>query len=147
MAYDPTADRVFLFGGAVFGTTIVWKNDTWALSTADKTWRNTHASTSPSARGGAPMAYDSVSDVALLFGGANTFANTPTGYFNDTWAYNATANAWSDVTPVHSPSPHLPSALAYEPLSDLAVLLMGTLGSWPPYVAACAFQFRPPARL
>ena len=144
MAYDPTADRVFLFGGAVFGTTIVWKNDTWALSTADKTWRNTHASTSPSARGGAPMAYDSVSDVALLFGGANTFANTPSGYFNDTWAYNATANAWSNVTPVHSPSPRVLSALAYDPIADRAVLFGGAPGSGIPHDDAWAFQYVPP---
>ena len=145
MTYDPAADRVFLFGGAIFGTTIVWKNDTWALSTADKTWRNTHASTSPSARGGAPMAYDSVSDVALLFGGANTFANTPTGYFNDTWAYNATANAWSDVTPVHSPSPRVLSALAYDPITDRTIMFGGAPGSGIPYDDAWAFQYVPPA--
>ena len=144
MAYDPTANRVFLFGGAVFGMTLVWKNDTWALSVADKTWTNTHASTSPSARGGAPLAYDSVSDVALLFGGANTFANTPSGYFNDTWAYNATANAWSDVTPVHSPSPRVLSALAYDPIADRAVLFGGAPGSGIPYDDAWAFQYVPP---
>src|SRR3989441_5778381 len=144
MAYDAAADRVFLFGGAVFGMTIVWKNDTWALSVADKTWTNTHASTSPSARGGAPMAYDSVSDVALLFGGANTFANTTSGYFNDTWAYNATANAWSDVTPVHSPSPRVLSALAYDPIVDRTVLFGGAPGSGIPYDDAWAFQYVPP---
>jgi len=144
MAYDPTADRVFLFGGAVFGMTLVWKNDTWALSVADKTWTNTHASTSPSARGGAPLAYDSVSEVALLFGGANTFANTPSGYFNDTWAYNATANAWSNVTPVHSPSPRVLSALAYDPIADRAVLFGGAPGSGIPYDDAWAFQYVPP---
>src|SRR5207245_8557334 len=105
MAYDSTQDLVLLFGGTeLVGSMFVWKNDTWALSVADKTWTNTHPSTSPPARGGAPLAYDSVSEVALLFGGANTFANTPSGSFNDTWAYNATANASLNVPPVHSPS-------------------------------------------
>jgi fibronectin type 3 domain-containing protein len=145
MTYDPKANRVFLFGGAVFGTTIVWKNDTWALSVADNTWTNTHASTSPSPRGGAPLAYDSVSDVALLFGGANTFANTSSGYFNDTWAYNATANAWSNATPVHSPSPRVLSALAYDAIADRAVLFGGAPGSGIPYDDAWAFRYVPPA--
>ena len=144
MTYDPAADRVFLFGGAIFGATIVWKNDTWALSVVDKTWTNTHASTSPSARGGAPMAYDSVADVALLFGGANTFANTLSGYFNDTWAYNATANAWSDVTSVHSPSPRVLSALAYDPIADRTILFGGAPGGGIPYDDAWAFQYVPP---
>ena len=144
MTYDSAADRVFLFGGAIFGATIVWKNDTWALSVADKTWTNTHASTSPSPRGGAPMEYDSIANVALLFGGANTFGPGPSGYFNDTWAYNASANGWSNVTPVHSPSSRVLSALAYDPIADRAVLSGGAPGSGIPYDDAWAFQYVPP---
>ncbi len=146
MAYDSTADRVVLFGGAIFsGPNIIWKNDTWALSVADQTWTNTHASTSPAGRGGAPMVYDSQSDVALVFGGANTFGSTPSGYFNDTWAYNATKNGWTDISPVHSPSPRVLSALAYDPVADRAVLFGGASASGIPYADAWAFQYIPPA--
>ena len=90
------------------------------------------------------MAYDSIADVALLFGGANTFGPGPSGYFNDTWAYNASANGWSNVTPVHSPSSRVLSALAYDPIADRAVLSGGAPGSGIPYADAWAFQYIAP---
>jgi len=146
MAYDSTQDRVLLFGGTeLVGSMFVWKNDTWALSLAKKTWTNTHPSTSPPPRGGASATYNSVSEVGLVFGGTNTFANTSSGYFNDTWAYNATANAWSNVTPLESPSPRILSVLAYDPIADRTVLFGGAPGSGIPYADAWAFQYsRPP---
>jgi fibronectin type 3 domain-containing protein len=144
MAYDSTQDRVLLFGGTeLVGSMYVWKNDTWALSLANKTWTNTHPSTSPPPRGGASATYNSFSEVGLVFGGTNTFANTSSGYFNDTWAYNATANAWSDVTPVESPSPRILSVLAYDPIADRTVLFGGAPGSGIPYDDAWGFQYIP----
>jgi fibronectin type 3 domain-containing protein len=140
MTYDAAADRVLLFGGAILGITPVWMNDTWVLSVAARTWTNAHPLSSPAARGGAPSVYNSVSDVTLLFGGTNTFANSPSGYFNDTWAYNATANVWSNVSPVHSPSPRSLSGLAYDPIADRTVLFGGDK-SGIPYSDAWAFQY------
>jgi N-acetylneuraminic acid mutarotase len=144
MTYDTAVDRVLLFGGAILGVTPVWMNDTWVLSVAAKTWTNAYATTSPAARAGASLAYDSISDVTLLFGGSNTFANNPSGYFNDTWAYNATANVWSDVTPVHSPTPRVLSGLAYDPVAERTVLFGGD-ESGVPYADAWAFQYVPQA--
>ena len=91
MAYDELRQQLVLFGG--YTTTYV--NDTWEYDGAY--WTQVFPSTSPTARSGASMVYDSARGRILLFGGwaINAVAQ------NQLWAYNGTT--WTLLTPAHSP--------------------------------------------
>ena len=90
MAFDPVSNSVILFGGqgqsGVLGDTWRWNGSVWTQVTG--------LTTSPSARGGAQMAYDGQN--LVLFGGYTLSGSTkvPNG---ETWVWNGTA--WENATP------------------------------------------------
>ena len=89
MAYDPSADLIYMFGGVdETGTPL---NDLWAWN--GTRWTQILAA-APARRWDAGMAFDSVGGRLTVFGGQNAlvsspyFSNLPTGpYFRDTWEY------------------------------------------------------------
>lgn len=70
MAYDPTSDRIVLFGG-VTGPFLKEQpfDDTWVHDFDTNTWTELQAHMSPSARGWHAMAYAQVDAVIVLFSG------------------------------------------------------------------------------
>ena len=70
-------------------------------------WTEASSPTSPPARAGLAMAYDSEHDQVVLFGGSDVSFNL----LSDTWAWDG-AN-WSQKTPQTSPSPRESFAMAY----------------------------------
>jgi len=121
MAYDSQSDRVILFGGRN-GAAVTGLNDTWSYDLNTNTW--TDMVTSPPARYGSAMAYDSGSDRVILFGGYGA-----TTYLNDTWAYDFETNNWTDMTPVVSPPVRYFDAMAYDSGSDRVILFGGYGGN------------------
>ncbi|MEE9174342.1 MAG: kelch repeat-containing protein [Thermoplasmata archaeon] len=75
----------------------------------------------PPARDLHAMAYDSQSDRVILFGG--DVGQVVLG--DDTWAYNLSANTWTEMTPVLSPSPRWFHTMAYDSESDRVILFGG----------------------
>jgi hypothetical protein len=69
------------------------------------------------------MAYDSVRNQIVLFGGENDRGQ----WLNDTWAYDIAANTWTNVTPVASPPAINFPRIVY----DSAARRMLLLGSCP----------------
>jgi hypothetical protein len=68
---------------------------TWALSSSvpgQMQWSNLSPPATPPYRFGAPVVYDSMRKVVVMFGGAGS-----TGPLNDVWEWNGTT--WNDVTP------------------------------------------------
>ncbi|MFW9793327.1 MAG: kelch repeat-containing protein, partial [Candidatus Thorarchaeota archaeon] len=65
-------------------------------------WQNVNPSTAPQARRGAGMAYDSDSDLVILFSGRDLDLPSPYG---DTWTFDVDTNTWDNVTPDVSPPP------------------------------------------
>ncbi len=94
MAYDPLIDRIVLFGGNGYESTL---DDTWTFD--GTTWTRVFPAASPQPRAGAAMAYDPAIGKVVLFSGAD-------GSSNDTWTFDGTT--WTQVAPAASP----PSALA-----------------------------------
>ncbi|MEZ5963953.1 MAG: kelch repeat-containing protein [Planctomycetota bacterium] len=94
------------------------------LLPAQLVWQQRTTATSPSARSGHALAYDSVRGTTVLFGGWDTSA------LGDTWEYGT---AWTQRTPAASPSARVGHALAYDSARDTTVLFGGTSGS-PLYV-------------
>ena len=87
LAFDETRQVVVLFGGIAMssdGSTSA-QQDTWEWSPALGAWKDrTSAGTKPAARNGAAMAYDSVRDKFVLFGG-----RAGSGYdYQDTWEWD-----------------------------------------------------------
>jgi Bacterial Ig-like domain (group 2)/Abnormal spindle-like microcephaly-assoc'd, ASPM-SPD-2-Hydin/Galactose oxidase, central domain/Protein of unknown function (DUF1573) len=103
MAYDAATGTVVLFGGTtgLFGTGGVDLNDTWIWD--GTAWTQVFPPISPPGRrfDGQGMAYDAISGNVILFGGA-VQGNTVLG---DTWAWNGTAQTWTQLSPATSPSP------------------------------------------
>jgi N-acetylneuraminic acid mutarotase len=99
MVYLDDAEAVLLFGGVGESGRFA---DTWAFTPGSGTWTALEpAGSVPSARSGHAVAYDSVAGAVILFGGYDGG-----GLLNDTWAYDPTANTWSEL----SPSGDVPSA-------------------------------------
>jgi N-acetylneuraminic acid mutarotase len=70
-------------------------NDTWVFDHVNNTWIELSPESSPSARAWHAMAYDSVNDKVVLFGGGEADYI----FKNETWIYDPQANTWTNVTP------------------------------------------------
>lgn len=120
MAYDAAADLTVLFGGDAvnFPGGI---DDTWTYDYGTNTWTNVTGTTAPPARIGGAMSYDSTAQLVILFGG-----DTYPGAVNDTWTYDASQDAWANVSGTVAPSTYLVSeGMAFDPVRDLTLLFGG----------------------
>jgi N-acetylneuraminic acid mutarotase len=71
------------------------------------------------------MIYDAKSDRLIMFGGEQP-GSVSTGTFNDeTWAYEVTANTWTQMKPASAPSKRYVAGLAYDTESDRVILFGG----------------------
>ena len=64
-AYDSTDDKIIVFGGYTLSS---FTNETWAYDYDTDGWVNLEPANSPSPRAGARMAYDSGSDLTVMYG-------------------------------------------------------------------------------
>ncbi|MCC6782208.1 MAG: hypothetical protein IT457_05160 [Planctomycetes bacterium] len=116
-------DKLYVFGGRSGNATTTALNalyefngTAWTLKTAEG------AAGSPAARGGACVAWDFTRNKLVVFGG-DTGGATPV-LLGDTWEWDPTTNAWTNVTPATSPSPRRWAAMAHEPTTG-GMLLFG----------------------
>ena len=79
----------------------------------------------PSARGYVTLAYDTESDLMVLFGGQTGSCCDASSFSGTTWIYDVTAYAWSKQQPAVSPSARAAAAMAYDSESDRVVLFGG----------------------
>ena len=122
MAYDPVTRAVVLFGG--YEPQVAAAGDTWTFSNGSWTDLSTQFSSSPPARWGDSLTWDSADGYVLLFGGRNT-----TSFFNDTWAFNG--SAWARLPTNVSPSPREYMAMADDMLDGYVVATGGGIGNLP----------------
>lgn len=118
MAYDSARRVSVLFGGQwpVLG-------DTWTYDASAGAWTNRTPAGSPPARYSSAMVFDPFNGVCLLFGGG-----VAAGRVGDTWAYNASTNAWTDLRPALAPPARSGHALAFDRQNRVAVLFGGSDG-------------------
>ncbi|MFX1303088.1 MAG: Kelch repeat-containing protein [Promethearchaeota archaeon] len=79
-------------------------------------------------RGNPGMAYDSESDVIVIFGGWNT-STTPGDGPRDTWIYDFNADTYTKKTPAPAPRRRAESCMVYDSLRD-RIVLFGGLENW-----------------
>jgi len=129
MTYNSTDHQIYLFAGQSAG---VFSNDLFKYNVGTNTWTKLNpAGPRPSPRWNTNLAYDSTNNVFMIYGGEDG-----SQVFGDTWIYNPTTNAWTQLSPAVSPpvGPVGPfEMLAYD--SDhnafiLGVHSVGTLDTW-----------------
>lgn len=116
MAWDPALDVAVLFGGqngSPLGDTWTFVHGNWSRA----------ATTGPSARSGAMMAFDGANaDNYLLL-----FAGVGSSYQHDTWNY--TASGWNEVSNGDWPPTREGASVVWDPLAGYALLFGGTNGA------------------
>ncbi|HXM53344.1 MAG TPA: hypothetical protein VN913_08710 [Candidatus Binatus sp.] len=86
---------------------------------AQRAWVQESPANAPSARWGAPMAFDAARGTAVTFGGADSNAT----YLNETWTWNGTS--WSKLTPTASPVARYAASMAYDAATKKTILFGG----------------------
>ena len=102
-AYDPTANRLFMFGG--FASDGSKLSDAWRLSGANglssASWTSATSATTPVARNSHTTVFDAPRARFVIFGG--------TGSDNivrsDVWMFSSDAGVWTQYAPASSPRP------------------------------------------
>lgn len=118
--YDPTGNRIVLFGGSGNNGPL---NDTWAFNLSSQTW--TKLATiggPPPARFGFDAVYDPVGHQMVIYSGQGA------GFFNDTWTLNLTSLEWKDVSPAADsarPKRRYGSAAVFDPPTRSLVSFAG----------------------
>ena len=108
MVYDESAGKMLLFGGWDLSAGL---NDTWEYDPVANTWTElAPAGSTPSARWGYSMAYDSGTKQTVMFGGYDG-----TACLGDTWSYDRLTNTWAGGTDAGSPPARRSHAMAYDP--------------------------------
>ena len=125
VAFDSARGVAVMFGGTNMspnGGMVTPNQETWEWSTTTGKWTNrTGTGTTPDARSGAAMVYDSKRAKLVLFGG-----RAGSGYnYEDTWEWDPATGLWTDVTNAGShPSARSQHGMAYE-ASTGKILLFG----------------------
>lgn len=119
MVYDSQSDRIVLFGGYTASGPV---NDTWIYDPAANTWTKVNPTHAPSVREYEAMAYDSLADRIVLFGGWN---ETAYRLFNDTWTYDVATATWTNMSAANAPSPRSYLTMDYDTRVDRTILFGG----------------------
>ena len=117
MVFDSAHGQILLFGG-YFGIDtggFTRLGDTWVWDGA--AWTQKLPQTSPLARSGHAMAYDSAHGQVVLFGGYNG------SYFGDTWVWDGAT--WTQKSPPGSPSARTYHTMVYDSTRGQVVLFGG----------------------
>lgn len=121
MAYDALHSQVVMFGLSVpfasgFPGPTNFDQRTWLWN--GFTWANQYPNPSPPIRTGAVMAYDSINQKTVLFGGGTTSAA-----LNDTWVWDG--STWTNLNPANPPPGRFNAVMAYDTLHGQFVLFGG----------------------
>jgi len=125
MAFDSTRNTVLLFGGRARTeptSPSLLNNEMWEYDGTTARW-NQRGSTGPAARSRHALAYDSVRNLTVLFGGQDEGGED--GAFNaETWEWNGTTRRWTQLT-VSGPSARTLHAMAFDSVRGVTLLFGG----------------------
>lgn len=125
MTFDSEHNALIVFGGRFHNASQIYTlNDTWAYQFNNNTWVLLNSPVSPQAQDHSNMAYDPQEQKVVLFGG-----NGSNGSLGDTWVYDYSANQWSQMHPLHVPSPRDHLVMAYDSAGQGIILVGAGVGS------------------
>jgi cysteine-rich repeat protein len=129
MVFDSIRNRLVLFGGQGDGCFDANQgssgcNDTWEFD--GSLWRRIAVTQSPSSRSSSSLAFDSVRQKVVLFGGQGS-ASSAFELFDETWEYDGTT--WLKRTPALKPPAREDSTMVYDSVRRKTVLFGGVTSS------------------
>ncbi len=125
VAYDNDAQKVLLFGGEGSQGYLC---DTWIYDPRSNAWNNVDdGGLCPAPRKGQAMVYDPVSRRVVLFGGGRTDAHFHKA--NDTWTYDFTAGAWTEVRTTNYPAARMWHSMSYDTANGNIIMFGGESSS------------------
>ncbi len=124
MVYDAALGEIVLFGGTSTNN-VTDLNDTWVWNGGAGTWTQITTTSSPSARDTFGMAYDSIRQQVVLFGGYSS-----TAYPNDTWTFSGTNWTLQSLALATSPSGREPAGMAFDSALGETVMFGGINGQF-----------------
>jgi hypothetical protein len=116
MAYDSSAKRTIL---SVISDDLT-ELQTWAYDFENNIW--TRMADGPHAMLGHRIAYDSESDIIILFGGIEM---AKFKFVDETWAYDYNTDTWTYMKPSGHPHARNYHGMAYDPIADRIVVWGG----------------------
>jgi hypothetical protein len=120
LSYDAARQQTLLFGGFESSGSDVYLGDTWTWD--GSAWTLHTPPIAPSARVSAAAAYDPVTRLVYLFGGANGESE-----LGDLWVWDG--STWQQVEAVSSPGPRRDAKLAWDSARRRGVLYGGRSSS------------------
>ncbi|MFX1484068.1 MAG: Kelch repeat-containing protein [Promethearchaeota archaeon] len=90
MVFDSVDQKCILFAGQIGDNPV---NRTWVYDGVLNTWTRRYPDSAPANRINAGLAFDSVNNMVIMFGGA-TFEIEP---YDDTWVYSYEDNVWTEM--------------------------------------------------
>ncbi len=120
MAFDAAHQSTVLFGGTTCSSScnsVTEYGDTWTFN--GTTWTQQYPASAPTARDSFGIAFDSLRDVTVLYGGF--------GSSGDTWEWNG--STWTQTTPSPSPPYRYWAPMAFDSAHGRAVVFGGTIGT------------------
>jgi N-acetylneuraminic acid mutarotase len=121
MAFDKVHGKILLFGGATDSTSY---GDTWAYDYATNSWTNMNPGSSPQPLSGHTMAFDSMNQRIILFGGSDNNNKDS----NVTWAYSFEENTWKDLHATNPPTARHYHGMVFDENQQKAIVYGGTFG-------------------
>jgi len=122
MSYIESLDGIVLYGGSYLELEIY--EDTWLYR--DHTWQLLDPPVSAGPRAGFAIAYDSIRDRIIAFGGVTEIVNQPQYEVissDETWEFDG--HSWYQVFPQHHPPALYNSGMAFDSCRGIAVLFGG----------------------
>ncbi|HWL92733.1 MAG TPA: cellulase family glycosylhydrolase [Phycisphaerae bacterium] len=124
MAYDRNRGVAVLYGGLAEFIADPSASETWTWDGGN--WTQVIPAASPGARVGHAMAYDTVRDVIVLFGGFSEPEHR-----EETWEWDGAAANWTLKPTDSAPSARLNPAMAYDGARGVVLLFGGEVGGEP----------------
>ncbi|MFH2007580.1 MAG: kelch repeat-containing protein [bacterium] len=121
MTYDAARGRTVIFGGYWYDGSDHLVADSWEYDGVE--WAETTPGTSPTARHGHALGFDSVRNRSVLFGGLSSPGAQVGNQLSDTWEYDGTQ--WASMTPTSSPAERWGHKMAFDSARGRVVLFGG----------------------
>ena len=126
ITYDQTHQELVMFGGRdLWSSGLEVLRDTWVWNGQD--WRHRTPVTSPPARAYTGLAYDSIRQEAVLYGGWNGNASFPPN-LSDTWTWDG--SNWTQRFPQQNPGVREDHLMVYDEARKQTVLFGGLQWSY-----------------
>ncbi len=90
-------------------------------------WVQLNPSIKPSSRSGHAMAYDTVNEKLILFGGSKEYS--PYDNLDDTWTYDLRSNTWTQMNPTQKPYSPSGHSMIYDSVNE-KIVFYGREETW-----------------